>query len=246
MKVLASLLFSILLMGTAARADIPSVHGMLVFGGSAATYASHLPMFHAPHDRQVILKIVLMDVPGSQTLALYEGAKNSGKSLFTLEPQVMDLEKVANGTKTEFMAAIYDGHFERGGQKLGDLKVKVENVVFSAKLNGQLPPQQAEKYFVFGKNGQYFAAHVIQGKPSFDAIVEVSQPYVIFISHCHYRVCDDPKKLAIPDDKLPLILGGPNSALALQRYPELAFSAPSGETVDGKTVLYVEEGDLSH
>ncbi|MGE3974950.1 MAG: hypothetical protein AB7F59_10530 [Bdellovibrionales bacterium] len=39
-----------------AQADPPSTHGMVVFGKNA-TYVSHLPMFHAPHDYQLVMKV---------------------------------------------------------------------------------------------------------------------------------------------------------------------------------------------
>jgi hypothetical protein len=57
------------LAAASARADAPAVHGMVLFGGKQAAYVSHLPMFHAPHDRQLILKVALADLPRSQTLA---------------------------------------------------------------------------------------------------------------------------------------------------------------------------------
>src|SRR4051812_3833198 len=106
MKILISMLFSILLSGTSALADRPAVHGMLVFGGEKNTFASHLPMFHALHDRQVILKIAFENVSGSHALQAYLAAKGSGKTLFTIEPEKMDLEPVANGDRTQFTAAI--------------------------------------------------------------------------------------------------------------------------------------------
>ncbi len=37
------------------------VHGMVVFGGRDGLYASHLPLFRAPHDRQIVLGLVLDD-----------------------------------------------------------------------------------------------------------------------------------------------------------------------------------------
>ena len=37
------------------------VHGMALFGGKDGRYAAHLPMFHAPHDYQVLLPIRLAD-----------------------------------------------------------------------------------------------------------------------------------------------------------------------------------------
>src|SRR4051812_34539811 len=104
MKFLMSLFVSLLLAQNPARADAPAVHGMLVFGGQAGTYASHLPMFHPPHDRQLVLKISLEEVPGSNTLKAYELARSQGKTLFTIEPQTMDLEAIATGSKAEFLA----------------------------------------------------------------------------------------------------------------------------------------------
>ena len=47
-----------------AQADRPSVHGMLLFG-KENLYASHLPMFHAPHDYQVIFKLNLSSNTGT-------------------------------------------------------------------------------------------------------------------------------------------------------------------------------------
>ena len=251
MKVLTSLLFSILLNGTTVRADIPAVHGMVVFGGMSTNYASHLPMFHAPHDRQAIFKIALKGISGSNALKAYALAKTAGKTLFTIEPEVMDLEKIINGTKTEFKAAIYEGHFEQGGQNLGNLKVQIEKIVFSSKLNSQTPPQPKENYFVFGAKGDYFAAHIIQGKPSFDVILQVSQPYDI--SHfCKTRVCSGPTKMLIQDEKLPLILVGPSDPRSLSTTPPPGGKSTIqlGESFSGFTdvqkVLYIEEGDLSH
>ncbi len=253
MKILMSFICSILLAGTLARADAPSTHGMLVFGHEAGTYASHLPMFHAPHHWQVILKITLKGVPGSGALAAYAEAQSTGKTLFTLEPELMDLTKIVNGTKVEFNAAIYDGHFERGGRNLGNLKVRIEKIVFSSKLNGETPPQQREKYLVFGEKGEYFAAHLIQGKPSFDVIAEVSQPYELHVRYCRTRMCPEPTKTQVTDENLPLNLVGPGEAQAFQTDPapgEIGAIQLGGlfddAVTDVKSVLYVEEGDLSH
>src|SRR4030095_17245252 len=41
-----------------ASTDRPSVHGMLIFG-TEKIYASHLPLFHAPHNYQIILELEL-------------------------------------------------------------------------------------------------------------------------------------------------------------------------------------------
>src|SRR5258708_2218861 len=94
---------SALLAGTLAQSDPPATHGMLLFGNQV-TYASHLPMFHAPHDYQVIMKLSLESLPHSQTLVSYEKLKANGVTFFTLEPQKVDLTQVINGTKKTLSA----------------------------------------------------------------------------------------------------------------------------------------------
>lgn len=244
MKSFSSLLFLIVLTATEpapARADATGIHGMVLFGDSQA-YASHLPMFHAPHDRQLILKVSLKPLPGSHGHASYARAKAGGTTYFTLEPRIMDLEKIASGAKTEFVASVYAGHFERGGHNLGDLKVIVEKVVLSKKLDASAPIHQTEKYFVFGEAGNYFAAHLIASKPSFDAIFEVSRPYELRFPHCRTRVCGDPTQVPVRDESLPIELNGPESADPTQA----GLGNWVGPMADVKKTIHVEENDLSH
>lgn len=242
MKNLTYLLIALVTWSSGSRADQPSVHGMLLFGNQA-TYASHLPMFHSPHDYQLLLKLTLKDQSGAKTLASYEEAKKNATEYFTLVPEVMDLTKVMSGAKTSFSASIFKGHFERGGQKLGAVQVEVEKIIFSSTLNGQAVPTD-NKYFVFGGNGEYFAAHLIQGKPNYDAIVTVSQPYKLNHSICKKRFCPEPDSTTVADSQLPLIL----SAEAHQKVPAVGESLGefSGVLADLIKVIYVEEGELSH
>lgn len=237
MKTIMSLILTSLIWSPAVRADQPAAHGMLLFG-QEAVYASHLPMFHAPHDYQVILKLGLQD---GKTLAAYEAAKKSFSGIFTLVPGVMDLSAVISGAKTEFSAEIFKGHFEQGGVSLGKLNVSVEQVIYSSKLNAQ-PSGEPSKYLVFGSGGEYFAAHLIDGKPNFDAILSVTHPYHVFVPHCRTRNCADPVTTPIADSQLPLTLD--------------AFSADkpqAGETLgqsfgvlaDVLKVIYMEEADLA-
>src|SRR5690606_35280776 len=108
MKKLSSLFAIALLIFSSHKlaADTPSTHGMLLFG-DRVTYASHLPMFHAPHDYQLIMKLKFSDQAPSETLRLYEEAKEEEPSLFTLVPERMDLSEVVSGQRTEFSAVIY-------------------------------------------------------------------------------------------------------------------------------------------
>ena len=54
-------LLGLLVSGSMANADVPTTHGMLLFGNETV-YASHLPMFHSPHDYQLILELDLEGV----------------------------------------------------------------------------------------------------------------------------------------------------------------------------------------
>lgn len=156
-----------------ARADKPATHGMLLFGDKQ-TYVSHLPMFHAPHDYQLILQVKLKLTPLSTALMKYEQAKRQGETLFTIEPEKMDLTQVIDGTLKEFKAKLYAGHFERGGRALDTVIVVVEKKIYSQKLN----PEKLGavfNYLVFGEKDDYYAAHIINGVGSFDSILKVSQ-----------------------------------------------------------------------
>ncbi len=227
-----------------AWADAPSVHGMFVFGGEKATYISHLPMFHAPHDYQAIFKVAFGDLPRSETLRHYELAQSQGAKFFTLEPEVMDLTEVMNGNRTTFIAMLYQGHFERGGERLGWVKVKVDKIVLAKRLDATLPQVSMGSYFVFGEKGEYFAAHLIGGKPSFDAILLVSAPFFVHSSNCRGRICREPIQVGIPDADLPLTLTGPSTLAGLKALQPLGVSSQG--VVDVLGLLYAEEGDLSH
>lgn len=202
MKKLIYLFMGLITCGSVVRADPPAIHGMLLFGGQV-TYASHLPMFHSPHDYQLVLKLNLKDQANGGTVAAYEDAKKLKPDLFTLVPEAMDLTKVISGAKSSFSAALYKGHFEHGGQKLGEVQVQVEKIVFSAKLNGLGAPSE-NKYLVFGDKGEYFALHLIQGKPNFDAVLSVSQPYKLSQTLCNKRFCPEAPMVPIADSQLPM------------------------------------------
>jgi hypothetical protein len=74
----------VLMLGPAAMAQTPEVpqaqvpapqhrmgvHGMVLFGSGPRLYASHIPMFHRPHDRQVVIAV---SATGGELLARGRG-----------------------------------------------------------------------------------------------------------------------------------------------------------------------------
>ena len=157
--------------------DPSSVHGMLVFG-TEEIYLSHLPMFHNPHDYQVILKTKLVK-SGVDVHDLYARDRaRSGAELYTIVPEPFVLPELfpPPGTipaRRSFRATLFRGHFERGGSPLvANLTVEVENVILARKLIDETDANSMS-YFVFGNEIELFAAHWIQAKPDFDQILSV-------------------------------------------------------------------------
>jgi hypothetical protein len=188
-------------------------------------------MFHAPHDYQVILKLRLQE---GKTLSAYKAARKSFSGIFTLVPETLDLTQVISGAKSEFIAEIFKGHFEQGGESLGSLNVIVEKVIFSAKLDPQASEGPAN-YLVFGSHGEYFAAHLIGGKPNYDMILSVTQPYSIAVPHCGTSRCGD----FVTDNLVPLTLAGPGKAQVGD-----ILGNRSGPTARVISSIYFEEADL--
>lgn len=157
-------------------ADQPSVHGMLVLG-DGPVYLSHLPMFHGPHDYQVLLEVQLVK-DGSDPTSLYaQDRRVTGEKVYTLVPEAFSLPELFGPTnglpqRTSFKAKVYRGHFERGGvQFLSGLTVQVKRVVHAKKFDRNPTALPHSKYFVFGNAGELFGAHVVNKKPDFDHLI---------------------------------------------------------------------------
>ncbi|MCU0438106.1 MAG: hypothetical protein MUC49_09315 [Raineya sp.] len=145
--------------------DKPSVHGMTLMG-TETIYASHLPMFHSPHDYQIILELQFSKE--TQAKYLTEKKNNPQEVLYTLEPEVFVLPTMVHKTK-KFKANLYRGHFERGGVKfLENVEVMISKVIYFQKFNINAPKPNILMYILFGNEKEQFMAHQIVSKPDFD------------------------------------------------------------------------------
>ena len=228
-----------------ALGDPEATHGMLLFG-QKQHYASHLPMFHKPHDYQLILELSLAELAEEgSTLTKYAKAKSTGKTLFTLVPERMDLTKVITRKKNEFKAAIYDGHFERGGTYLGGISVGVTSVIHGAKLKATDKPSAYFK--VFGRSGEYFGAHLISGQPTYDAIFSTNKPFRQALFPCGRGHCPEPVHEPIDDSQLPVRVYG-NSKLETEapKASALLGQPLSYYNAQVQKLIYVEYDELNH
>jgi hypothetical protein len=64
----------------------PAVHGMLVVG-EGQLFLSHLPMFHAPHDYQIIMEVRLRGDESDPHTIYTRDRGNSGERLYTWIPK---------------------------------------------------------------------------------------------------------------------------------------------------------------
>ena len=149
-------------------------HGMALFGGREALYASHLPMFHAPHDRQVVLQFHLADPVQDQALRRRLHGKTA---LWTIAPEKFELDRLAPGATrplTHFKAAMVRGHFEQGGQtEMTGATVVVDKVLVYRPLSGALKTAKLARYQQIGSGQRRYLVKEIDSRPDFDHIVAV-------------------------------------------------------------------------
>lgn len=167
-KFLAAL-FLLVLQVAHGQHEHKAVHGMLVFG-KEKIYLSHLPMFHHPHDYQIILEASFPE----QVKGIYKRSKDFTPNLIhTLVPEPFGLKNLPSA----FKADLYLGHFERGGRPIATkVQVKVEKVLFYKKFDpfGTKPERGA--YLLLGNAKEQFLIHEIFSAPDFDQVLEVSAP----------------------------------------------------------------------
>jgi hypothetical protein len=159
--------------------DRPAVHGMLLFG-ERRQYLSHLPLFHAPHDYQIIIAAELdggADEKGARTRYL-DDRRRTGTAVYTFVPERFRLPDLAFQRKAgafRFRGEVVRGHFERGGTEI-DRGVRVTpRVIFAEKLapEGKV---SGDTWLLFGARDEAYLAHLVAGPPDFDQIVAVDAP----------------------------------------------------------------------
>lgn len=149
------------------------MHGMVLFGGQDGLYASHLPMFHAPHDVQVVLKLRFADA----TLDRAMRARLDGTTaLWTLAPERFALDRLAPGADrplADFAADVVEGHFEQGGVvRHRQARVAVEQVILYRQLDGAPSVRMTSRYVPVGR----FLVKLIDSRPDLDHIVLLAHP----------------------------------------------------------------------
>ncbi len=162
-----------------AFADMPAIHGMLMFGHQTI-YLSHLPMFHSPHDYQVILQVSLASQAGNPQAIYVNDRLRTHERIYTLVPdQAFVLPEVVQ-KKLSFSATLFRGHFERGGIPIfkGAI-VNIEKIIYFHKFNPSDQHLKTLEYLMFGEGTELFLAHVIVACPDFDQVLAIATAHPV-------------------------------------------------------------------
>lgn len=152
--------------------DAPAVHGMLVFG-TKSLWLSHLPMFHQPHDYQVIMQVTLQKDGVDLLPAYLEDRAQSGAVYYTFVPKRFSMTHLVSGQLTSIEGTLVRGHFERGGEPIAEKVLAIINSVPVKKrfVAGAAKPATAS-YYVLGDQEESWLAHTIVAKPNeYDQII---------------------------------------------------------------------------
>ena len=214
-----------------AQAPAPSMgeHGMLLFGGGDGLFLSHLPMFHRPHDTQVVLQVHMANREHDEELRRQLAAH---PEVWTIVPEHFELDRLAPKAKhplRKFHADVVSGHFERGGRTVyqGDEFI-VDRVVFDHRLAPTSGPGATLTYRIVDAGAgvqEHFLVHWIATRPDADHVVRVMTP---------------------PDTRLPrqVELARGDTLSADPKALEAALHKTGAEWAHVDQSIYLETGDL--
>jgi len=148
-------------------------HGMALFGDKDGLYASHLPLFRAPHDVQAVLQVRLADPRQDREL---RARMQGGTALWTIDPEHFELSRLGPDSAAPlrgFGADVYSGHFERGGQRqYARAQFVVEKVVYFQRLDPSMRTRAEAEYLPAGK----YLFKRLDSRPDYDHIVKLAAP----------------------------------------------------------------------
>jgi hypothetical protein len=150
--------------------------------GEQTVFLSHLPIFGAPHDYQVLLEAVFAKSGSDPQADYFNDRKRTGTKIYTLEPERFVLTKLADAVPLHsFQTNIYRGHFERfptqrakeAARIAQHVEVNVTRVIHFHKFDPTAAKPAQLEYLLFGKGAELFLVHVITKPPDFDHILSV-------------------------------------------------------------------------
>jgi hypothetical protein len=158
-----------------------AVHNMALVG-EHRIFLSHLPMFMPPHDAQVIVEATFVkDGKNVDDVYFADRASNPDIRFYTVQPESFAIQELfqpdpMHSRRTQFKAAVFRGHLEKGGtpvDPLQDIDVHIKRIVLARSFEGG-DKLSTLKYILFGDDQERFLAHLISKAPDFDQILAVT------------------------------------------------------------------------
>lgn len=143
------------------------VHGMVLMNKASTIFAYHLPLYHKPHDVQLLYKLDVKNV------ALVHLVRDN--DMVTIKPKPFNLQRLMRGEKVALEADIYIGHFERDGMLVYEnMTLNFAKQLYMRKLDDVSPSSNNQEYDVvsYRKNNKIYI-HRIQQAPSFDHLIHI-------------------------------------------------------------------------
>ncbi len=146
-------------------------HGMAVIGTTNLLF-HHMPLYRPPHDRQILIPAKFVD---DKTKIAFEKWRQSYSGLVSIVPENFDLNRLEPGSTnaiTSFVADIYQGHFERGGQVVFEsIEFKLYKPIFHRPVTGDPTSEQVYTYLEHGSEA--YLIRDIGPRPGVDQILGV-------------------------------------------------------------------------
>ncbi len=144
------------------------VHGMTLFGGAEKLYLSHIPLYQAPHNKQVVVEVSIASGVPADALATF------GTNNFTVRPSAFSLYDLGAGAVQTVTGTIYFGNFESGGRPVfANVKFNVNRVIVNRVMGPATPKSQTLDYVAVGSPANAYLVHLIDATPSFDQVLSV-------------------------------------------------------------------------
>lgn len=143
------------------------VHGMVLMNKSSTIFAYHLPLYHKPHDVQLLYKLDVKDV------ALMQLVRDN--DMVTIKPKPFNLQRLMRGEKVALEADVYTGHFERDGMLVyKNMALNFAEQLYVRKLDDLKPSSKRQEYDVVSYRKNYkIYIHRLQQAPSFDHLIHI-------------------------------------------------------------------------
>lgn len=143
------------------------VHGMVLVSHTSSIYASHLPLYHKPHDVQLLYKLENKDL---SLLQLVRDAE-----LVTIKPKPFNLQQLMRGEKMTIMADVYMGHFERDGSLVYEnMPLNFAKLLYVRDFSDIDESSKKQEYDMveLSKSNRIYV-HRIQKAPSYDHLIHI-------------------------------------------------------------------------